>query len=134
MAVGILLISHNQIGVELLKTAKQMLACSPLPADVICIAPTDELAQSLQKLDEILKNVDEGDGILILTDMFGSTPSNIACSVSERGDIRVVSGLNLPMLIRVMNYPKLDLKSLEQKAISGGQEGVVRCHKMGFNN
>jgi len=133
MAVGILVVSHNKIGAELLKTARQMLACPPpLPTDMICIEPEDKPEQVTAKLDNVLKNVDQGDGVLVLTDMFGSTPSNIACSVSERNDIRIISGLNLPMLIRVLNYPKLNLKDLEQKAVSGGQEGVVRCHKMGF--
>jgi PTS system ascorbate-specific IIA component len=133
MAVGILVVSHNGIGAELIKTAKQMLACEPpLPLDMICIEPDDKPEKVLQKLDVVLLNVDKGDGVLMLTDMFGSTPSNIACSVSERDDISIISGLNLPMLIRVLNYPTLTLKELEQKAISGGQEGVLRCHQMGF--
>jgi PTS system ascorbate-specific IIA component len=84
-------------------------------------------------MDEDLKKLDQGHGILILTDMFGSTPSNIACAVSDRTDIRVVSGLNLPMLIRVLNYPALNLEELEIKALSGGQEGVVRCHHTGYS-
>lgn len=83
-------------------------------------------------MDDTLCKLDQGQGILILTDMFGSTPSNIACAVSDRNDIRIVSGLNLPMLIRVLNYPSLSLEELELKAISGGQEGVVRCHHSGF--
>ncbi len=133
MAVGILVVSHNGIGAELIKTAKQMLACElPVPLDMICIEPDDKPEMVLIKLDKVLINVDKGDGVLMLTDMFGSTPSNIACSVSERNDISIISGLNLPMLIRVLNYPTLTLKELEQKAISGGQEGVVRCHQMGF--
>ena len=80
---------------------------------------------------QTLHEIDQGDGTLILTDMYGSTPSNIACDTSERHDIRIVSGLNLPMLIRVLNYPHLSLNELEQKAITGGQDGVVSCHQTG---
>jgi len=131
MTVGILLVSHNQIGTELINTARQMLTCTPLPTKVISIGLNDNTDKIRRQLNEELIGLDQGNGILIMTDMFGSTPSNIACTVSERDDIRVVSGLNLPMLIRVLNYPSLSLNELEQKAISGGQEGIARCHKAG---
>ena len=131
MAVGILIVSHNQIGTELINTARQMLSCSPLPTKVISIAINDNPDQIRRQLNEELIGLDQGNGILIMTDMFGSTPSNIACTVSERDDISVVSGLNFPMLIRVFNYPNLSLSELEQKALTGGQEGIARCHQSG---
>ncbi|NOQ81554.1 MAG: PTS mannose transporter subunit IIA [Methylophaga sp.] len=134
MAVGILLVSHNQIGTELINTARQMLSCSPLPTKVISISINDNPDKIRQQLNAELKGLDQGNGILIMTDMFGSTPSNIACTVSERDDIRVISGLNLPMLIRVLNYPSLSLNELEQKALTGGQEGIVCCHKTGCSS
>ena len=134
MAVGILLVSHNQIGTELINTARQMLSCSPLPTKVISICTHDQTEAITRQLKEELMGLDQGNGVLILTDMFGSTPSNIACSVSDRDDIRVISGLNLPMLIRVLNYPNLNLNELEIKALSGGQEGIARCHKTGLSN
>ena len=133
MAVGILLISHNQIGTELINTARQMLSCCPLPTKVLSIEINDQPNTIQLKLNQILTELDQGNGILILTDMFGSTPSNIACVVSDRDDVRIIAGLNLPMLIRVLNYPNLDLDALEQKALSGGQEGVVRCHHTGYS-
>jgi PTS system ascorbate-specific IIA component len=132
MTVGILLVSHNNIGTELINTARQMLSCCPLPAQVLSISTSDQPEETQAKLMSEIARLDQGCGILILTDMFGSTPSNIACVVSERDDIRIVAGLNLPMLIRVLNYPSLPLDELEQKAISGGQEGVVRCRQNGF--
>ncbi len=134
MTVGILLVSHNNIGTELINTARQMLSCCPLPAKVLSIEAKDNPEAIRLELDEDLKGLDQGHGILILTDMFGSTPSNIACAVSDRADVRVVSGLNLPMLIRVLNYPALELEELELKALSGGQEGVVRCHHSGYSS
>lgn len=134
MTVGILLITHNQIGIELINTARQMLSCYSLPTKVISICIEDDADEIRLKFQQTLKEIDQGHGTLILTDMFGSTPSNIACDVSERHDIRVVSGLNLPMLIRVLNYPNLTLDELEQKAISGGQEGVARCHYTGCSS
>ncbi len=132
MTVGILIVSHNHIGTELINTAKQMLSCCPLPTKVISIEVKDNPDAIRKQLNGELLGLDQGNGILILTDMFGSTPSNIACAVSDRDDIRIVSGLNLPMLIRVLNYPTLSLDELENKAISGGQEGIVRCHHSGY--
>ena len=131
MTVGILLVTHNQIGAELINTARQMLACTALPTKVVSIEIKDQPELVLQQLQQKLNELDQGKGILILTDMFGSTPSNIACNVSDRHDIRIISGLNLPMLIRVLNYPDLNLDQLEQKALSGGLEGIARCHQSG---
>ena len=133
MAVGVLLMSHNHVGTELLNTARQMLSCYSLPTKVISISTEDDRDVITQKLQQTLIETDQGQCILILTDMFGSTPSNIACDVSERHDIRIVSGLNLPMLIRVLNYPHLSLDELEHKAITGGKEGVAQCHHTGCN-
>ena len=103
-----------------------------LPTKVISIEVKDNPDAIRKQLNRDLLGLDQGHGILILTDMFGSTPSNIACAVSDRNDIRIVSGLNLPMLVRVLNYPTLNLEELEIKAISGGQEGIVRCHHSGY--
>jgi len=134
MTVGILLISHNQVGAEMINTARQMLSCYSLPTKVISIGIEDDRDEIKRRLQQTLEEIDQGQGTLILTDMFGSTPSNIACDVSERHDIRIVSGLNLPMLIRVLNYPNLSLDELENKAITGGQEGVARCHHIGCSS
>ena len=71
--------------------------------------------------------LDHGQGVLILTDIYGSTPSNIACALSTKENVRIISGINLPMLIRVLNYPNLELDELVLKAISGGQEGIMDC-------
>ncbi len=79
------------------------------------------------ELNSNIADLDQGMGVLILTDMFGSTPSNIACTVANNKVVRIVSGLNLPMLVRVFNYANLDLEKLKQKAISGGKEGVAPC-------
>ena len=128
MTVAILLISHNQIASELINTAQQMLAPYSVATTILSISIDDNPDDIRLKFMQTLHEIDQGDGTLILTDMYGSTPSNIACDTSERHDIRIVSGLNLPMLIRVLNYPHLNLNELEQKAITGGQDGVVSCH------
>ena len=75
----------------------------------------------------MIEQLDQGDGVLILTDMYGSTPGNIACALGQNNRVAVVAGLNLPMLVRVLNYPQLDLHTLAEKAESGGRIGIVPC-------
>ena len=83
--------------------------------------PDDLLADAAEEISLL----DSGDGVLILTDLYGSTPSNIAKSLSQLGNSRAVSGLNLSMLIRVLNYPEENLHQLVNKAVSGANDGIV---------
>lgn len=126
MSVRVLLITHEDIGAALLKATKKTFGKLPIPAQVVAIkynADPDNVSARLKKLAE---KSDENDGFLILTDMYGSTPCNIALALKDY-DVQVISGLNLPMLIRVMNYPGLNLTELAEKALSGGKDGVVNC-------
>jgi mannose PTS system EIIA component len=127
MTVGVLIITHNSIGPSLLATANDMLGACPLQLKMLSITRASR-PESLQKqAQELIKNLDTGHGVLILTDMYGSTPSNIACYAAEGKHVRVITGLNLPMLIRVLNYSRLSLTELAQKALSGGREGICLC-------
>lgn len=74
--------------------------------------------------ERIIEDLDQGDGVLILTDLYGSSPSNLAYRFKNKQHIRIVSGLNLSMLIRAMNYYQEDLESLAQKAATGATEGI----------
>jgi PTS system mannose-specific IIA component len=71
--------------------------------------------------------LDDGDGVLVLTDLFGSTPANIAASLQARAGVRTLSGVNLPMVVRVLNYSDLPLDALAEKAFGGGRDGVMYC-------
>jgi PTS system ascorbate-specific IIA component len=81
----------------------------------------------LEQARETAKYINDGGGLLVLTDIYGSTPSNIANRLADNNQVEVISGINLPMLIRALNYPNLDLKQLTEKALSGGRDGIVRC-------
>jgi PTS system ascorbate-specific IIA component len=69
-----------------------------------------------------------GHGVLILTDLYGSTPGNIAKNLLVDSGFKLVSGMNLPMLIRILNYPELDLEAMAEKAVSGGKDGILLCN------
>jgi mannose PTS system EIIA component len=127
MKVGIMLITHGQIGSALLDSAITVLDVHPLPTRVLTVNSNCDPDATLDTAEQALAELNSGDGVLVLTDLYGSTPSNIACKLRRHGHVRVVSGINLPMLIRVLNYPGLDLDSLEEKALSGGRDGVLTC-------
>jgi len=123
--VGLLLITHGRIGQAFLKTAQQMFGELPLAARVLDVGAGRDPEALLRRGRRLAAAVDRGDGVLILTDLFGSTPSNLAVRLSAGTDWRWVSGLNLPMLVRVLNYPDLDLARLVEVATVGGRRGVV---------
>ena len=91
---------------------------------VISLRANDDRDVLVNEVTEALVELDKGQGVLILTDMYGATPSNIACA-STTQTVEIVAGLNLPMLIRVLNYPGLSLADLMKKAVSGGREGIM---------
>lgn len=130
MSVSILIISHNEIGSALLNTVKQTFGSElPLPTATVELKADADPEDLIPKLKNVVKALDQGDGVLILTDLFGSTPSNVAQKIQDCKNIRIVSGLNLPMLIRVMNYPQLNLIELVEKARTGGQCGIIECEQ-----
>ena len=127
MSVGLLIITHERIGNELLKTANNMLVQCPLATAVLEVGTRDDPAQLTDVARGIATDLDHGQGVLVLTDAYGSTPSNIANNLGRNEQIQVVSGINLPMLIRVLNYPSLSLKEMTEKALSGGRDGIIHC-------
>ncbi len=131
MNVGILLITHGNIGAVLLQTATEVLGVCPLQTSALS-APTDcDPERVLKEALTMARQLDSGDGVLVLTDLYGSTPSNISCRLQEQLTVRVVSGVNLPMLIRVLNYPGMGLDELTHKAVTGGRDGVLTCNLEG---
>ena len=124
MSVGLLIISHDGIGPAMLGTATCMLGQCPLKAKLLAVSrdcnPDVLRADALEQMQLL----DDGDGILVITDLYGATPSNIAQKLAVTGNVRAVSGLNLSMLIRIFNYPHLGLEALTEKAVSGGKKGI----------
>ncbi len=127
MSVGLLIITHGAIGEDLLATATQMLGVCPLATDTLAVAFDCDPDVVLEQAMEKARRLEAGLGVLVLTDMYGSTPSNIANRLPEQLPVTVVAGINLPMLVRVLNYPRLSLNELAQKALSGGRDGVLLC-------
>ena len=126
MTIGILLLTHNDIGAQLLLAAKSTYGSIPIRTEVLSIDHYDKPSDVMNLAKQYVKLLDQGTGVLILTDIFGSTPSNIAKEFSYLKTVNIVSGINLSMLLHIFNYPKLTLKDLTAKAIEGGKNGVIK--------
>ncbi len=125
--IGILLITHGDIGKELLRTAQSILKTFPTAADYLRVEYTFETTAAKKQALAKIKFLDEGDGVLILTDLFGATPHNISMNLKDlkKNRCAVISGLNLPMLLRSFNYANLPLEQLVEKAQEGAHAGIV---------
>lgn len=126
MACGILLITHPGIGSALLRVARHLLKQIPLNVEVFEVAFDADLAKLSQHALAVAKRLNQGDGVLVLTDLYGASPSNLARLVANRGvPIQRVSALNLPMLLRVLNYPEQILQELSAIAAAGACKGAI---------
>ena len=124
MNVGLLLISHPGIATALLTNAFKILGSQPMKTSVLEVAMDTDLEVLQKKARQIIHELDKGDGVLILTDLYGASPSNLAYQFKDDEHIRIVSGLNLSMLIRTLNYHQTDLNALTEKAATGATDGV----------
>ncbi|MGH8184604.1 MAG: PTS sugar transporter subunit IIA [Rhodanobacteraceae bacterium] len=122
---GILLVTHEEIGRALITAAQHVMPRLPCQIDALEISANDELAALLPAAARAARALDHGGGVLVLADLYGSTPCNIANKLAGLGvRARCVSGLNLPMLLRVLNYPDKPLDELAEVAASGGRSGI----------
>jgi len=131
VSVGLLLVTHGKLGHFLLDTVAEMIGPLPLRADVLEVRKVQATDVLLLQGRRMLERLDDGAGVLILTDAFGSTPSNIAKGLAAAPNTTVVAGINLPMLVKIFNYPQLPLAELAQAAVEGGQRGVMICARGG---
>jgi len=129
VSVGVLLLTHEAMGDALVSAAHHVIGQFPLPLEVLEVGACADPERALGDASRRARHLDQGDGVLVLSDLYGSTPCNIAQRLSGLGfRTHCVSGLNLPMLLRVLNYPNQDLDQLAQTAASGGRGGICIDH------
>ena len=124
--IGILLITHGTLGESLIQTAIHVLNKRPARVRQLGVTAQDDPLLLLPQAQVLVRELNDGDGVLILTDMYGGTPSNMAAKLIVTGKVEAVAGVNLPMLIRALTYREKSLDVMLSKAVSGGCEGVVR--------
>ena len=125
MNVGLLLITHNDLGRYLLDTASGILGSCPVRNRSLNVPGSCDPDRLLEQACALYRELEQGDGVLVLTDLYGSTPSNIAARLLEKYNILVISGVNVPMLVRILNYPTCSLEDMANKALTGARDGVV---------
>ena len=128
MTVGVLLVTHVGIGEALADAVTAIMPDLPLPMSVLAVEWDCDTGGLARRLTSEVQRLERGAGVLVLTDLFGATPTNIASRLPEDAQVEVVSGLNLSMLLSVMNYPKCDLLALANNALAGGRDGILACH------
>jgi PTS system ascorbate-specific IIA component len=128
--VGILLIAHAPLASALAAAAAHVYACAPERAGallrVLDVQPDSDTQANTARARELLREVDTGDGMLVLTDAFGASPGNVATLLAEPGRVTVIAGVNLPMLLRALCYREGSLAETTEKALAGGTQGVMQ--------
>ncbi|MGD9175451.1 MAG: PTS fructose transporter subunit IIA [Desulfobacterales bacterium] len=123
--IGIVIVTHSQLGDALIEAAEFIIGNRPDALVSVSIDLTESAEVLRTRIDEGIKKVQSKDGVLILTDMFGGTPSNLSYSFLEEGRTEVISGVNLPILIQAANTrSKMDLNTLAVKLEEFGKKSI----------
>lgn len=127
--IGILLITHGSYGEALVQNACHVLNQRPVQLTQLGLAAQDDPLDLLPLAREMLKLVDKGHGVLVMTDIFGASPSNLALKLLEPGKVEGIAGVNLPMLLRALTYREKDMGILLTRAVAGGRDGVFNMQE-----
>ncbi len=120
--IGIVLVTHGRLAEEFL-SAMQHIVGPQQQIATACIGPNDDMGERRDDILHKVENVDSGDGVIVLTDMFGGTPSNLSISIMDRANIEVIAGINLPMLVKLSSLRKD--KGLKD-AVAGAKEAGIK--------
>ena len=123
--ISILIITHGELGKSLIECATHVLGDKPLFLESLSIENDCTHESMFRQISERINLLDQGDGVLILTDIFGATPCNIITKIIKPGKVSAIAGVNLSMLIRTISYRNESFDSLISKAIQGAQDGII---------
>lgn len=126
--IALLIVAHGNLGESLIQCATFVLGKRPDALENLdlsaCEDPADMLARARAKVAEL----DHGEGVLVLTDVYGATPCNTVCKVIASNSVEAIAGVNLPMLLKALTYRGEGMAKLMEKAVSGGQAGIFNIH------
>jgi len=132
--ISILLITHGELGKSLIECATHVLGDKPLFLESLSIENDCTHESMFKQISERINLLDQGDGVLILTDIFGATPCNIITKIIKPGKVSAIAGVNLSMLIRTISYRNESFDSLISKAIQGAQDGIIHIQAINRAN
>lgn len=127
MTVGLITVTHNGIGRAICDAAEAILGDSPGGVRHFGFEPGDSGETLLEAMIAAVREIDQGDGVAVLTDLYGATPCNIARRIAPHHNVRVLSGISLPMVLRLLNYTHLELEQVVQRATDGAHIGIIEC-------
>ncbi|MDP2194664.1 MAG: PTS fructose transporter subunit IIA [Rhodocyclaceae bacterium] len=127
--IGIFLITHGTLGEALIQCACHVMNKRPAQLLQLGVAASDDPADLLPLAQQMVKTIDAGAGVLLLTDIYGATPSNLAAKLLDAGRIEGLAGVNLPMLLRAINNRDKGMDTLLTRATGGGRDGVLNMLK-----
>ena len=132
--IGILIIAHGSLGESLIHCVSHVMGKAPPQLAYFAMGTDDDPSDLLPQARQLVKTLDTGEGVLILSDMYGASPCNLVVKLISPSHVEGVAGVNLPMLMRVLNYRDKPIKTCLEKAISGGRDGVVHFTKTGCDH
>jgi PTS system ascorbate-specific IIA component len=127
--IGVLIVTHGEIGTALLESSRQILGVELPQVATLSVWRQDDPDDLILRAQELVEGIDAGDGVLVLTDIFGATPGNVVSRLLQDGHVEGVSGVSLPMLLRVLTSRNGSLPAAVQRAKSGGADGVVHMNQ-----
>lgn len=123
--IGILIIAHGTLGESLIHCASHVMGERPPRLRQIGVGVHDDPVALLPHAQELIRELDRGDGVLVLSDIYGATPCNLASKLLTPGRVEGIAGVNLPMLVRALAYRNEPLEVLVEKSVAGGCGGVI---------
>ena len=122
--IGLVLVTHGRLANELVAAMEHVVGLQE-SVECICIGPDDDMEERQAQILAAVRKCDQGDGVILLTDMFGGTPSNLAISVMDQANVEVVAGVNLPMLIKLASLrQERPLHLLAEEAVEAGRRYI----------
>ncbi|MBX3631015.1 MAG: PTS fructose transporter subunit IIA [Nitrosomonas sp.] len=123
--IGILVVTHENLGDHLIRCASHVVSEEPERLMHLGVFTTDDPDTVLIGMRKIVQQLDTGHGVLVLCDIFGATPCNVATRLAATDQVICITGVNLPMLVRALTYRNEALPTVAEKALSGGKSGIV---------
>jgi len=122
--IGLVLVTHGRLATEFAAAMEHIVGPQP-QLETVCIGPEDDMEVRRDDIEAAVKRVEDGQGVILLTDMFGGTPSNLAISLMGRGQVEVIAGINLPMLIRLASVRKtMNVANAVEAAAAAGRKYI----------
>jgi len=123
--IGVLIVAHDSLAESLAAAVTHVLGRRPAQFETLRVASTDDPSALAPKARALVASLDTGEGVLIFSDIYGASPSNLTAKLLKAGRVEAVAGVNLPMLVRAFTYRDKGMETMIKKAISGGCDGVL---------